>query len=149
MPIRNRIAARFLSLLLALAPLQPLPAAIPAAVPVGLAAAPAALLWPQAAEARAGGGRSSSGGYSRPSVRTPSFSTRSAPSRAPSTGSGGYSRPKSGPSYGLPGGAPAGGGDLGVSRRASGRGPGPQPGHHQPQPQAGSHPPGPPPPPPS
>ncbi|TWA86163.1 uncharacterized protein DUF2491 [Azospirillum brasilense] len=120
MPIRNRIAARFLSLLLALAPLQPLPAAIPAAVPVGLAAATAALLWPQAAEARAGGGRSSSGGYSRPSVRTPSFSTRSAPSRAPSTGSGGYSRPKSGPSYGLPGGAPSGGGDLGVSRRSSG-----------------------------
>ncbi|MDQ2106020.1 hypothetical protein [Azospirillum isscasi] len=75
-PIQNRIAARFLSVLLALAPLQPLPA--------GLAAGTAVLLGPQAAEARAGGGRSSSGGYSRPSVRTPSFSTRSAPSRAPS-----------------------------------------------------------------
>lgn len=119
-PVRNRIAAWFLSVLLALAPLQPLPAAAPAAVPAGLAAASAALLWPQAAEARAGGSRSSSGGYSRPSVRTPSFSTRSAPSRAPSTGSGGYSRPQSGPSFGSPGGVPSGGGDLGVSRRSSG-----------------------------
>ncbi|WP_247890154.1 DUF2491 family protein [Azospirillum brasilense] len=120
MSLRRRITARFLSVLLALAPLQPLPAAAPAAVPAGLAAASAALLWPQAAEARAGGGRSSSGGYSRPSVRTPSFSTRSAPSRAPSTGSGGYSRPQSGPSFGSPGGVPSGGGDLGVSRRSSG-----------------------------
>ena len=124
MPIRSRIAARFLSVLLALTPLQPLPATMPAAASAGMAAGvaagTAALLWPQAAEARAGGGRSSSGGYSRPAVRTPSFSTRSAPSRAPSTGSGGYSRPQGGPSYGLPGGVPSGGGDLGVSRRSSG-----------------------------
>ncbi len=122
MPFRSGITARFLSVLLALAPLHPLPAAIPVAAPAGLAAASAsaALLWPQAAEARAGGGRSSSGGYSRPSVRTPSFSTRSAPSRAPSGGSGGYSRPQGGPSFGFPGGAPSGGGDLGVSRRSSG-----------------------------
>ncbi|ALJ37684.1 MULTISPECIES: DUF2491 family protein [Azospirillum] len=119
-PLRHRITARFLSVLLALAPLQPLPAAAPAAVPAGLVAATGALLWPQEVEARAGGGRSSSGGYSRPAVRTPSFSTRSAPSRTPSTGSGGYSRPQSGPSYGLPGGSPSGGGDLGVSRRSSG-----------------------------
>ncbi|WP_200479711.1 hypothetical protein [Azospirillum brasilense] len=122
MPFRHRIIARLLSVLLALAPLQPLPAATSAAVPAGLAAATAALLWPQAVEARAGGGRSSSGGYSRPAVRTPSFSTRSAPSRTPSTGSGGYSRPQSGPSYGLPGGSPSGGGDRrgGVAPRSIG-----------------------------
>ncbi len=43
------------------------------------------------AAARARGGRSS-GGYSRPSVRTPSFSSRPAAPRTPST-SGGYARP--------------------------------------------------------
>lgn len=66
------------------------------------------------AVARARTGGRSSGGYSRPSVRTPSFSAPSAP-RTPST-SGGYARPSSPSSTPFFSGRPSAG-DQAISRQ--------------------------------
>ncbi|MBP2314662.1 DUF2491 family protein [Azospirillum soli] len=112
MPPRKRLIVPLLSVLLALAPMPPVSVSV---VAVGVAA----VVWPDVAEARAGGGRSSSGGYSRPS-RTPSVTVRPSAPRTPSMGSGGYSRPQTAPSPGTYGRAPYGGGDASVSRRQSG-----------------------------
>ncbi|WP_448205935.1 DUF2491 family protein [Azospirillum sp. sgz302134] len=131
MPLRHRIIASLLSALLALAPAAPVPV-------LSMVAGAAVTVWPDTAEARASssGGRSSSGGYSRPS-RTPSFSTGPSTSRVPSVGgggfgsgsssggysrppsSGGYARPQTSPSVGTPSTAPQSGSDLSVSRRSS------------------------------
>ncbi|MGQ9370602.1 DUF2491 family protein [Azospirillum sp. ST 5-10] len=112
MPASRRFAAALLSLFLAL------PVPVPASVVLPAAAAAAVVaLHADGAEARARA-RMSSGGYSRPAGRTPSFARPSAPSRTPST-SGGYARPAPGASGGGFGGILSGG-DRSVSRRSSG-----------------------------
>lgn len=133
MPIRKRIVAALLSALTALAPLPTLTPSAPVAsvaVAAGIAGGVSAL-WPDAAEARSRGSFSSSsggtrsfgsGGYTRPSSRTPSFGIPSSPSRSPSIGSGGYARP-SAPSSGggfFGGGGSASEADRALSRRSSG-----------------------------
>ena len=85
----------------------------PAALGVVLAAATADEAWAQFR------GRSS-GGYSRPSPRTPSFAPRRAAPRTPST-SGGYRRPSTQPSVPFFGRAAPSPGDQALSRERSGR----------------------------
>jgi len=116
----RRIAAWLMSATLALTPV--LRAAPPAWLAGGLPAAATALVLAGDAEARAGRGGSSrsSGGYSRPSPRTPSFSTRPAPSRTPSP-SGGYARP-SAPSGSSFRSAPTSSGDQAISRERAAQG---------------------------
>jgi hypothetical protein len=109
--LRQRLAASALALLLALGAVGPAPAV------VGLLAG----FLPGTAEARAGGGGSSrsSGGYSRPSARTPSFSVPRAAPRAPST-SGGYSRPgTSAPAPRRPSVAEPSANDRAISRQSA------------------------------
>lgn len=104
MTIRKRLLAALASATIALAPVVRSPAVwLP---PVGFAVAGDA--WAQRSR--------SSGGYSRPSTRTPSFSAPSAP-RTPST-SGGYARPSTPSTTPLFSG-PSSAGDQAVSRQRS------------------------------
>lgn len=119
MPLKTRLAAAALSLLIALPP-----------VPAGtlVMATATVLVLPDEAEARSSS--RSSGGYSRPSSssssRTPSVTRPSSPSGGSgysrpsgSASSGGYTRPSAPSSGGWFGGAPSGGGDASISRRNS------------------------------
>ncbi len=113
MTIRRRLIAGLASVVIAAAPL--LHAPIRWVPPIASGLVLAGFVAGDAA-ARAGGGRSS-GGYSRPSVRTPSYSARPSAPRTPST-SGGYARPSTPPSA-VPffsGTAPSAG-DQAVSRQ--------------------------------
>jgi hypothetical protein len=106
MTIRTRLLAGLLSFVLATG--QGLPAVLPQVLVLSVGG----MVLAEEAWARAGS--RSSGGYSRPSPRTPSFAAPSAP-RTPST-SGGYARP--GTSAPAPRAAPApSAGDQALSRQ--------------------------------
>jgi len=117
MTIRRRLIAGLASIAIAASPVLRAPIAWVAPIPWVTPATGVVLAGFVAdeASARARGGRSS-GGYSRPSVRTPSFSSRPAAPRTPST-SGGYARPSSQPAAPFFGGSAPSAGDQALSRQ--------------------------------
>jgi len=112
MTIRRRLLAGFASVVFAAASVLP-----PQAAWLPAAAAGLVLSTGLADQAWAQSRGRSSGGYSRPAPRTPSFSSRPSAPRTPST-SGGYARPSTPPSS-MPFSGSSSAGDQALSRQRS------------------------------